>query len=77
MNLPQNIQQHLNNLPENLQAEVFDFVLFLEQKQLKAVENAIPAKECLANRLLTMPDCGLDTDFARVDESGRAGNVFD
>lgn len=77
MNLRQSIHQHLNNLPENLQAEVFDFVLFLEQKQLKAVENIIPPKECLASRLLTMPSCGFDADFARVDEPGQMGHVFD
>jgi hypothetical protein len=76
MNLRQSIHQHLGNLPESLQAEVFDFVLFLEQKQSTEAKGKSPAKQSLADRLLEMPDCGLDEDFARVDESGRAGDVF-
>lgn len=77
MNLRQNIHQHLSNLPESLQAEVFDFVLFLEQKQATTAKDKTPSKECLADRLLDMPDCVLDEDFARVDDKGQAGNVFD
>jgi hypothetical protein len=33
MRLDELIQQHTEKLPPQLQAEVFDFVLFLEQKQ--------------------------------------------
>jgi predicted aminopeptidase len=33
MNLDEIIQQHTKALPLQLQAEVFDFVLFLEQRQ--------------------------------------------
>lgn len=33
MRLDEIIQQHTEKLPPQLQAEVFDFVLFLEQKQ--------------------------------------------
>lgn len=76
MNLRQNIHQHLGNLPESLQAEVFDFVLFLEQKQSKAAQGKAPAQPSLADKLLEIPDCGWDEDFARVDERGRAGDVF-
>jgi len=76
MSLRQTLYQHIGKLPENLQAEVFDFVLFLEQKQAKAAQDKPPAKECLANRLLAIPDCGMDEDFARVDEPGRADDVF-
>jgi len=71
MNLSQSIHQHLDKLPENLQAEVFDFVLFLEQKQATAAKDKTPVQQCLADRLLDMPDCGLDEDFARVGEQGR------
>jgi len=35
MKLHEEIQQHLVNLDPNLQAEVLDFVLFLEEKQKK------------------------------------------
>ncbi len=35
MQLHEEIQQHLVNLEPNLQAEVLDFVLFLEEKQKK------------------------------------------
>lgn len=37
--LPEQIQQHLQNLQPHLQAEVLDFVLFLEQKQNVAERN--------------------------------------
>lgn len=77
MNLRQSIHQHLGNLPESLQAEVFDFVLFLEQKQAGKAKGKLPAKQSLADRLLEMPNCGLDEDFARVDDKGQADNVFD
>lgn len=33
MNLQETINQHLSSLPENLQAEILDFVLFLEHKR--------------------------------------------
>ncbi len=75
MNVKQSIQQHLENLPENVQAEVFDFVLFLEERQSK--EASRPSiRKSLAEVLLEMPDCGLDEDFARVDDRDRAGDVF-
>jgi hypothetical protein len=35
MSINQLIQQYVENLSPQLQAEVFDFVLFLEQKQIK------------------------------------------
>lgn len=41
MQLPEQIQQHLQNLQPHLQAEVLDFVLFLEQKQ-KGIEAKPP-----------------------------------
>ena len=37
MPLQEEIQQHLVKLDPNLQAEVLDFVLFLEQKQSRTV----------------------------------------
>lgn len=37
MLLNEQIQQHLVRLEPNLQAEVLDFVLFLEQKQQRAI----------------------------------------
>jgi len=76
MNLRQNIHQHLGNLPESLQGEVFDFVLFLEQKQSREAQGQSPARQSLADKLLEIPECGLDEDFARVDELERAGDVF-
>ena len=35
MRLDETIHQHVVKLPEHLQAEVYDFVLFLEQKQAR------------------------------------------
>ncbi|MGR8933870.1 MAG: DUF2281 domain-containing protein, partial [Gammaproteobacteria bacterium] len=35
MRLDEAVQQHVARLPEHLQTEVYDFVLFLEQKQAK------------------------------------------
>ena len=40
MSIAENIQQHISMLPPEKQAEVFDFVLFLEQRQ--AGENTVP-----------------------------------
>lgn len=37
MSLDEAIHQHVVKLPDYLQAEVYDFVLFLEQKQKKAI----------------------------------------
>lgn len=48
MQLHEEIQQHLVRLEPNLQAEVLDFVLFLEQKQRQALPNtAISDEEAL------------------------------
>lgn len=60
-------------LPPDKQVEVFDFIQFLASRSQIQVQ----AKECLADRVLTMPDVGLDADFARVDESQVIGDVFD
>jgi hypothetical protein len=35
MNLPELIHRHVENLPDTLQTEVLDFVLYLEQKSLR------------------------------------------
>lgn len=40
MRIDEAIQQHVARLPEHLQAEVYDFVLFLEQKQAR--QSALP-----------------------------------
>ena len=40
MTIAENIQQHISLLPPEKQAEVFDFVLFLEQRQ--AGEGNVP-----------------------------------
>ena len=42
MRLEEAIQQHITKLPEHLQSEVFDFVLFLEQKQQRELQRALP-----------------------------------
>ncbi|MEQ1636873.1 MAG: DUF2281 domain-containing protein [Methylococcales bacterium] len=41
MQLPEKINQHLLKLSPSLQSEVFDFVLFLEQKQAQALQKPI------------------------------------
>jgi hypothetical protein len=71
MTLQDTINQHLNNLPINLRAEVLDFVLFLEQKY------AAKAEKSLAQMLTEIPAVGRDEDFDRIDEAGRTGDVFD
>lgn len=45
MQLHEEIQQHLVRLEPNLQAEVLDFVLFLEQKQRQALPNTVISDE--------------------------------
>jgi hypothetical protein len=60
-------------LPPDKQAEVFDFIEFLASRS----RIQLPEEKCLADRLLTMPNVGLDEDFARVDESKGVGDVFD
>lgn len=48
MQLHEEIQQHIVRLEPKLQAEVLDFVLFLEQKQLQTLPNtAISDEEAL------------------------------
>ena len=52
MNLDEIIQQHTNALPSHLQAEVFDFILFLEHKQannpaVSTIERKIRLKQAL------------------------------
>jgi len=42
MRLDETIHLHIAKLPEHLQAEVFDFVLFLEQKQKRELQNGLP-----------------------------------
>ncbi|MCP5173675.1 MAG: DUF2281 domain-containing protein [Moraxellaceae bacterium] len=44
MSLAQIIQQHVDLLPQYQQAEVLDFVLFLEQKKHNAPNNRILRK---------------------------------
>ncbi|CAD6873105.1 hypothetical protein [Methylomonas fluvii] len=41
MQLHEEIQEHLVRLEPRLQAEVLDFVLFLEQKQQKALPDTV------------------------------------
>ncbi|WP_445367031.1 DUF2281 domain-containing protein [Methylomonas sp. BW4-1] len=41
MQLHEEIQEHLARLGPNLQAEVLDFVLFLEQKQQQALPDSV------------------------------------
>ncbi len=45
MQLHEEIQQHLVRLAPGLQAEVLDFVLFLEQKQQQSLPNAVTTEE--------------------------------
>jgi Protein of unknown function (DUF2281) len=40
MRLDETIQQHVSQLPLHLQNEVYDFVLFLEQKQTTQTSDA-------------------------------------
>ena len=40
MSIQETINQHLTNLPENLQAEILDFVMFLKYKQHKSFYNS-------------------------------------
>lgn len=47
MQLHEEIQQHLVRLEPRLQAEVLDFVLFLEQKQQSSPNTAINEEEAL------------------------------
>lgn len=42
MSLDEAIHQHVAKLPDYLQAEVYDFVLFLEQQQKKAISRQSP-----------------------------------
>ena len=77
MTLKENIHQHLGNLPQNLHAEVLDFILFLEQRYTVSQEKAKPEMKCLAEWLLDIPPVGLDEDFERVDEEGFTDHVFD
>jgi hypothetical protein len=72
MNIQENLHQHLKNLPPHLQAEVMDFVLFLEQRHLRES----PSKS-LAEKLMEMPDVGRDEDFERINDSGGPRDVFD
>jgi len=53
MRLDEIIQQHAKALPPALQAEVFDFVLFLEQKQASKLltTNQLTRKDQLKNAL--------------------------
>lgn len=69
---PAQFFEKMQALPPDKQAEVFDFIAFLASRS----RIQLPEKECLADRLLTMPDVGLDEDFARVDESKVVGDVF-
>ena len=65
--------EKIQALPADKQVEVFDFIEFLASRSpTKSL-----TKECLADRLMMMPDCGLDEDFARMDESDGVGDVFD
>ncbi len=64
--------EKIQALPPDKQVEVFDFIEFLAARSRTQLEE----KESLADRLLTMPDVGLDEDFARVDESEQVGDVF-
>lgn len=59
MQLDEQLQQHLFLLPQDLKAEVLDFVLFLEQKQEKQAKDSlkermsvIPASVNLADELI-------------------------
>ncbi len=45
MQLHEEIQQHLLGLEPHLQAEVLDFVLFLEQKQRQSLPNIVANEE--------------------------------
>ena len=40
MSIQETINQHLTSLPENLQAEILDFVMFLKYKQHKSFYNS-------------------------------------
>ncbi|NJR39946.1 MAG: DUF2281 domain-containing protein [Leptolyngbyaceae cyanobacterium CSU_1_4] len=65
--------EKIQALPADKQAEVFDFIEFLASRS----PTKLLTKECLADRLLMMPDYGLDEDFARIDESEGMDDVFD
>ena len=40
MSIQETINQHITNLPENLKAEILDFVIFLEYKHHKSNYNS-------------------------------------
>ena len=56
MNIAETIQRHLLSLPPEKQAEVFDFVLFLEQRQ--ASEASVPASPSARPSLREHPAFG-------------------
>lgn len=64
--------EKLHSLPLEKQREVFDFIEFLVARSATQART----KPCLAEWLMMMPDAGLDADFARVDESEKADDVF-
>lgn len=51
MKLDHAIQQHVEKLPLSLQSEVFDFVLYLEQKTEKQSTSASERRKHLASAL--------------------------
>ena len=63
MNLAQTIQQHVEKFPPEKQAEVLDFVLFLEQKLKHCPQAENPIKPDNPLKLL------LESDFIGCAES--------
>jgi hypothetical protein len=68
--MQENLNQHFQKLPLHLQSEVMDFVLFLEQKHMRE-----PPRKSLAEKLMEIPDVGLDEDFERIQDTKAATPV--
>lgn len=65
MHLDEMIRQHTANLSPQLKAEVFDFILFMEQKQNShAFKNKTQSKQQLKQALESAVNLGV---FANVD----------
>lgn len=74
MRLDEIIQQHTEKLSPHLQAEVYDFVLFLEQKQASTQLTTDPQqrKERLRKALDNAVALGV---FAGIDGSGKTSSA--
>lgn len=72
MNVQENINQHVADLPEHLRVEVLDCILSLERKHSER-----PAQKTFIQKLMEIPDVGLDEDYERIQDTSKADDVFD